>query len=91
MGMFDFVGPVLAIVVIYGVYKIFGDLDTAQKEKEVATDISKIQVEIERDRIKLEREKLFLEYRDRHGDQQLPFKGTEVEYKVLEDKRKDKK
>jgi len=87
MGIQDAIGPIIAIVVIYFIYQRFMNLETSQKEKETAIEVSKIRAEAEYERIKLEREKTFLEYNKRHDTQQLPVKGTDAEYKVLDDKR----
>jgi len=82
-GLGDAIGPILVIVVIYLVYKFFLDIETDQKVKETAAEVSKIEAEIKHEQIKLEREKLFTQY----NQQQLPRKDADVEYKVLEDKR----
>jgi len=83
----DAIGPIIAIVVIYVVYQAFMNMETAQKEKETSIEVTKIQAETEREKVRLEREKMFLEYDNRRGDQLLPLKGADAEYKVLRDKR----
>ncbi len=83
MGFMDAIGPAIAIAVIYMVYKVFMDLETDQKAKETAVEVTKIQAETEREKVRLEREKLFTQY----NQQQLPVKEADAEYKFLEDKK----
>ncbi len=89
MSILDIVGPVIAIGAIYLVYKIFMDMETKQKEKETSIEISKIEAQTELDKTRLQREKQFIEYSDKH-DKQLPFKDTDVEYKILDDRSDEK-
>jgi len=87
MGLLDAIGPIVAIIVIYVVYKVFMDMETAQKVKETSIEVSKIQAETEREKVRLEREKVFLEYNERYNGQRLPLKDAGADYKILEDKR----
>ena len=88
MGIFDAIGPIILIIIIYVVYTAFTNLETAQKEKETSIEISKIEAETERDKVKLQREQAFLEYNKKYGDGQPKIRDTDVDYEVLEDKRK---
>ena len=90
MGIFEAIGPIMMIVIVYVVYRLFTGLESDQKERDISAEVSKIQAETERDKIQLQREQAFLEYNERYGDVKPGIRDADADYRILEDQRDNK-
>lgn len=95
--MTDIVGPIIALVLVFGIYWIAQNLDVLGDTKRARLDIKKTEAKIRQEEAKIrarelevEMGRLAIEARKLDKLEHIPpTDAKEAEFEVLEDKRKD--
>ena len=89
--MTDIIGPLFIIALVFAVYKLAGDMDTASDTKKAKLELSKIDAETRKEEIRIESKRLDLQLGQMVIDAKrlgLDTKDAEAEYHFLEEPEK---
>jgi len=87
------IGPVIVIAIVGAVYYYFNKVDADKADKDANVHVKRVNADVQMEQLKIQQKELDLkrEYFEFEREKLKPriTGGTEVEYKILEDKTVD--